>query len=154
MEILDYLQVSADAYVWMKALHIISVIAWMAGLLYLPRIFVYHTECDVGSQQSETFQIMERRLFRVIMNPAMLATFVFGGVLLANQDSSIWQEIWIYVKLFCVVGLVVSHEMMGAWRRAFAENRNRRPASFYRIMNEVPTFLMIVVVIFVVVKPF
>lgn len=151
---MDIFDLSAEAYIWMKALHIISVIAWMAGLLYLPRIFVYHTECDVGSQQSETFKIMERRLFRVIMNPAMLATFIFGGLLLYNQGPSVWEEIWIYVKLFCVLGLAISHEMMGAWRRAFAENRNQRPASFYRIMNEVPTFLMIVVVIFVVVKPF
>jgi protoporphyrinogen IX oxidase len=151
MEILD---LSADAYTWVKALHIISVIAWMAGLLYLPRIFVYHTECSVGSQQSETFKTMERRLFRVIMNPAMGATFIFGGLLLWNQDPYLWEEIWIYVKLLCVLGLIISHQLMGTWRRAFAENRNHRPASFYRVMNEVPTILMIVTVIFVVVKPF
>ena len=150
---MEYLNLSAEAYLWIKALHIISVIAWMAGLLYLPRIFVYHTECSVGSQQSETFKVMERRLFRVIMNPAMVASLVFGGLLLASQDQFIWQEIWIYVKLVCVVALMASHMMMGAWRRAFAENRNSRPGSFYRIMNEVPTALMIIVVIFVVVKP-
>jgi len=151
---MNYIDLSADAYVWIKAFHIISVIAWMAGLLYLPRLFVYHTECDVGSQQSETFKTMERRLFRVIMNPAMILSLGFGIVLLLNLDNSVWSEVWIYVKLVCVVGLLGSHMMMGAWRRAFADNRNSRPQSFYRTMNEVPTFLMVAVVIFVVVRPF
>ena len=151
---MNYIDLSSDAYLWIKALHIISVISWMAGLLYLPRLFVYHTECDIGSQQSETFKVMERRLFRVIMNPAMIASMAFGIVLVLNLDNSVWSEVWIYVKLVCVVGLLASHMMMGSWRRAFAENRNSRPQSFYRTMNEVPTFLMIVVVIFVVVRPF
>ena len=144
----------AGAYLWLKAFHIIGVVTWFAAMFYLPRLFVYHTECDIGSQQSETFKVMERRLFRVIMNPAMVASMAFGIVLVLNLDNSVWSEVWIYVKLVCVVGLLASHMMMGSWRRAFAENRNSRPQSFYRTMNEVPTFLMIVVVIFVVVRPF
>ncbi len=148
------LELSAEAYLWVKALHIVSIIAWMAGLLYLPRLFVYHTQCDAGTQQSETFKIMERRLLRVIMAPAMIFSFGSGIALLLSLDPSVWSEGWIYVKLVCIVLLSMVHMMMGAWRRAFAENRNTKPPSFYRAMNEVPTILMIVLVIFVVVKPF
>ena len=151
---MNYIDLSANMYAWIKALHIIGVIAWMAGLLYLPRLFVYHTECDAGSQQSETFKIMERRLFRVIMNPAMGLSLGSGAILLLNLDNAVWTEVWMYVKLACVAGLVGSHVIMGKWRRSFAENRNRRSRSFYRTMNEVPTCLMIAAVIFVVTKPF
>jgi putative membrane protein len=144
--------VSAAMFLWIKALHIISVVAWLAGLLYLPRLFVYHADCEAGSAQSETFKIMERRLLRAIMNPAMIATFVFGGLLLAILNE--WSASWLYVKLFCVFGLAGLHGSMGKWRREFAEDRNTRPAKFYRMMNEAPTVLMIVIIIMAVVKPF
>lgn len=148
------IDLSGDAYLWIKALHIVSVIAWMAGLLYLPRLFVYHTECEAGSEKSETFKIMERRLLRAIMNPAALATFIFGGLLAADQWTVLWEDIWAYVKLACIVGLAVCHERMKIHQRAFAEDRNTHPQKYFRILNEVPTVLMIVLVIMVVVKPF
>jgi putative membrane protein len=143
----------AALYPWTKALHVIAVIAWMAGLLYLPRLFVYHCEAPVGSVQSETFKVMERRLLRGIMNPAMVATFVFGGLLLATPGVVDWHAGWIYVKLALVAALTGLHHMMAAWRKAFAADRNRRPARFYRIANEIPTVLMIAIVIFIIVRP-
>ena len=140
-------------YDWIKALHVISIIAWMAGLLYLPRLFVYHCDVAAGSESSETFKVMERRLLRAIMNPAMIASWIFGITLLAMNPG--WFEMgWIHAKLAFVAGLTGVHMMMAGWRRAFAEDRNQKPQRFFRIMNEVPTLLMIGVVIFVVVKPF
>jgi putative membrane protein len=146
------LEVSATVYLWIKALHIISVMAWMAGMLYLPRLYVYHADCEAGSAQSETFKIMERRLLRAIINPAMIATFIFGGLLLAILNE--WSAVWLYVKLFCVIGLAGLQGMMSKWCWEFAEDRNTRPAKFYRWMNEAPTILMIVIIIMAVVKPF
>ena len=140
-------------YDWIKALHVISIIPWMAGLLYLPRLFVYHCDVAAGSESSETFKVMERRLLRAIMNPAMIASWIFGITLLVLNPG--WFEMgWIHAKLAFVAGLTGVHMMMAGWRRAFAEDRNQRPQRFFRIMNEVPTLLMIGVVIFVVVKPF
>ena len=140
-------------YDWIKALHVISIIAWMAGLLYLPRLFVYHCDVAVGSEASETFKVMERRLLRAIMNPAMIASWIFGITLLVMNPG--WFEMgWIHAKLAFVAGLTGVHMMMAGWRSAFAEDRNQKPQRFFRIMNEVPTLLMIGVVIFVVVKPF
>ena len=148
------IELSDTAYLWIKALHIISVIAWMAGLLYLPRLFVYHVDAEPGSELSETLKIMERRLLKLIMNPAMLASFFFGAVLLLGLGEAAWSTAWIHVKLLLVAGLLVAHMAMGRWRREFAEDRNTRPRKFYRIANEVPTVLMIAIVIFVVVRPF
>jgi protoporphyrinogen IX oxidase len=144
----------AAAYPWIKALHIVSVIAWMAGLLYLPRLFVYHAAEPAGSAASETFKIMERRLLRGIMDPAMIAVFVFGALLLLTPGVVDWAQGWIYAKLTLVAGLAALHHAMGRWRKEFAEDRNRRPARFYRVANEVPTLLLIAIVILVVVKPF
>jgi protoporphyrinogen IX oxidase len=144
----------ADAYPWIKALHIVSVIAWMAGLLYLPRLFVYHAAEPACSAAAETFKIMERRLLRGIMNPAMVAVFVFGALLLLTPGVVDWARGWIYAKLALVAGLAVLHHAMGRWRKEFAADRNARPARFYRMVNEVPTLLMIAIVILVVVKPF
>jgi protoporphyrinogen IX oxidase len=144
----------AAAYPWIKALHIVSVIAWMAGLLYLPRLFVYHAAEPAGSAASETFKIMERRLLRGIMDPAMIAVFVFGALLLLTPGVVDWAQVWIYAKLTLVAGLAALHHVMGRWRKEFAEDRNRRPARFYRVANEVPTLLLIAIVILVVVKPF
>lgn len=143
---------SGDGYLWVKALHVISVIAWMAGLLYMPRLFVYHTQAQVGSNQSETFKVMERRLLRAIMTPAMIASWVFGLWMFIAMEM--WTDGWAHAKLSCVVLLTVSHFFMAKWRKDFEADKNERPESFYRIANEVPTVLMIAIVIFVIVKPF
>jgi putative membrane protein len=141
-------------YFWVKAFHIISIIAWMAGLLYLPRLFVYHAGVAVNSDTSQTFKVMERRLLRAIMTPAMIATYVFGIVLAMTPGVVDWHEGWFIAKLCLVAALTVIHFMLANWRRDFAADRNRRSARFYRIVNEVPTLLMIFIVILVVVRPF
>jgi putative membrane protein len=148
---LDWL---TEAYPWIKALHVISVIAWMAGMLYLPRLFVYHAEAEVGSAQSETFKVMERRLLRAIINPAMIAAFVLGGLLLATPGVIDWQSGWIWVKLAAVLVLSGFHGYLARWRRYFANDDNRHGTKFYRAMNEVPTVLMVLIVIMVIVRPF
>jgi putative membrane protein len=144
----------APLYPWVKALHIVGVVAWMAGLLYLPRLFVYHAAEPRGSATSETFKIMERRLLRGIMTPAMIATLVLGGALLATPGVVGWSSGWIHVKLLSVLLLLGLHHFLGRCRKAFAIDANKRPARFYRMINEVPTVLMIVIVIMVVAKPF
>jgi putative membrane protein len=138
-------------YPWIKALHIVAVISWMAGLLYLPRLFVYHCAAAPGSELSETLKIMERRLLRGIMNPAQGVAFVLGGLMVWVQD---WSQQWLIAKLVLVAGLVVVHHLLALWRKDFAEDRNTRPARFYRLWNEVPTALMIGIVILVIVRPF
>ncbi|MGE0119319.1 MAG: protoporphyrinogen oxidase HemJ [Dongiaceae bacterium] len=141
-------------YPWVKALHIVSVVAWMAGLLYLPRLFVYHCAAAAGSPQSETFKLMERRLFRGIMNPAMIAVYLFGIALVLTPGLVDWASGWLHAKLVLVAALTIYHHALGRWREAFAADANSRPARFYRLMNEVPTALMIAIVVLVVVKPF
>jgi putative membrane protein len=141
-------------YLWVKALHVISIIAWMAGLLYLPRLFVYHTQAAPGSEASETFKVMERRLLRAIMNPAMIAAWVFGLSMILIDPTLFQQGGWLHAKLLFVVGLTATHMMMARWRKDFEADRNTRPQRFFRIWNEVPTLLMIGIVIFVIVKPF
>src|SRR5579864_5108781 len=140
-------------YASTKALHIIVVIAWMAGLLYLPRLFVYHAASSAGSEQSETFKVMERRLLRGIMNPAMTLALLFGAALAATPGVVDWQSGWIYLKLAGVAGLLVLHHLLARWRKDFAADRNRHSVRFYRIVNEVPTLLLILIVLMVVVKP-
>ena len=147
-------QLLIDNFRWIMALHVISVISWMAGLLYLPRLFVYHADAPAGSAQSETFKTMERRLLRGIMNPAMIATYVFGILLALAPGVVDWSSAWIYVKLAMVAGLTATHHAFGLWRKDFAADRNRRPARFYRVANEAPTLMMIVTVVMVIVKPF
>jgi putative membrane protein len=142
-----------NVYPWVKAMHIISVIAWMAGLLYLPRLFVYHCDAPAGSAQAETFKVMERRLLRGIMNPAMVAVFVFGIALAATPGVVDWGSGWLYVKLTMVAGLTVYHHLLARWRKELAAGVTARPARLYRLTNEVPTILMIVIVVMVVVKP-
>lgn len=139
-------------YEWVLALHIISVISWMAGLLYLPRLFVYHVDAETGSVQSETFKTMERRLLRAIMTPAMIASWSFGLWLTVLTDAA--AAPWFHAKLILVAALTVSHMAMARWRRAFAADENRHSAKFYRMINELPTLLMIAIVSLVVVKPF
>jgi putative membrane protein len=140
-------------YDWVKALHVISVISWMAGLLYLPRLFVYHAATPAGSQTAETFKVMERRLLRAIMTPALIASYIFGVWMLVLTPGWLSQP-WVHAKLTAIIGMTIMHMLMARWRRAFAEDRNLHPQRFYRMMNEIPTVLMIVIVILVVVKPF
>lgn len=141
-------------YPWIKSAHIVSVIAWMAGLLYLPRLFVYHCTASVGSDQALTFETMERRLLRGIMNPAMVAVYGFGALLAATPRIVDWSSGWIWAKLALVAGLTGYHHLLARWRKEFAAGRKPRSARFYRQINEVPTVLMIAIVILVVVRPF
>lgn len=143
-----------DLYSWLKALHLIAVISWMAGLLYLPRLYVYHCAQGPGSPASETFKVMERRLLRYIMNPAMIASFVFGFWLIWELGSGAWSMGWLHAKLTLVALLAILHGLMARWRRDFELDRNRRSARFFRVVNEGPTLLMIGIVILAVVKPF
>jgi putative membrane protein len=139
-------------YDWIKAVHIVSVIAWMCGMLYLPRLYVYHCGAKPGSELSETFKVMERRLMRGIINPAMIATWIFGLLLLWLGRH--WTEGWFHAKFTLVILMQLIHAAYSKWRKAFARDENKHDAKFYRIMNEVPTVLMILIVILVVVKPF
>ena len=144
-------------YEWIKAFHIIAVIAWMAGMLYLPRLFVYHCAAETGSVQSETFKVMERRLLRAIINPAMVATWVFGLWLawLGPDSRYGWfASGWLWAKIILVLGLSAVHGLLARWRKEFAQDRNRHSQKFYRIINEVPTILMVLIVLLVVLKPF
>jgi putative membrane protein len=139
-------------YNWLLALHIIAVIAWMAGMLYLPRLFVYHARAAKGSQLSETFKVMERRLLRGIINPAMIAAWLLG-LTLAWQGNH-WLEGWFHAKVALLIGMQIAHAGLARWRRAFANDANVHSDRFYRFMNEVPTLLLIGIVILAVVKPF
>jgi putative membrane protein len=141
-----------ESYQWIKALHLISVIAWMAGMLYLPRLFVYHCDAEPGSDKSETFKVMERRLLRGIMGPAMILTWALGLMLLYLSEA--WTEGWMMAKGVLIVVMTVVHHYFALWRKDFEADRNERPAKFYRIANEVPTVLMIGIVILVIVQPF
>jgi putative membrane protein len=137
---------------WVKAFHIVSVIAWMAAMLYLPRLMVYHADAPVGSETSETFKVMERRLLRGIATPSMIATFAFGIWLAFLMGA--WSDGWLHAKLALVLLLAAGHGFMSRWTRDFANDRNTRPARFYRVVNEVPAVIMLAIVILVVVKPF
>jgi putative membrane protein len=139
-------------YLWIKAFHVIAVIAWMAGMLYLPRLFVYHCDAPKGSIQSDTFKIMERRLLKAIINPAMIVTWVLGLYLV--WDGGWYTSGWLHAKLALVLILSGLHGVYVRRLKEFAADRNTRPAKYYRILNEVPTVLMIGIVILVIVKPF
>ena len=139
---------------WVKALHILSVIAWMAGMMYMPRLFVYHADAEKGSVQSETFKLMERRLYRGITTPAMLATWVFGLWLAFGYGIVDFSQGWMWLKAVMVIALSGIHGYYGTLLRAFAEDRNDKPAKFFRSINEIPFVIAIVIVIAVIVKPF
>jgi protoporphyrinogen IX oxidase len=139
---------------WVKAIHVIAIIAWMAGLLYLPRLFVYHASVAVGSEQSETFKVMERRLYFGIMTPAMVAAWIFGLWLAFGYGLVDFSQGWMHLKALMVVLLTGYQGMLGGLRRKFAADANVRSARFFRFINEVPTLMMIVIVIAVIVKPF
>jgi putative membrane protein len=148
----DVYEALVGAYSWIKALHVVAVISWMAGLLYLPRLFVYHCDAPPGSLQSETFKVMERRLLRAIMNPALVAVWILG--LLAAWLGGHLVAPWMIAKFILVGGLTACHHVFARWRADFAADRNRHPARIFRIANEVPTLLMVAIVILVVVRPF
>ena len=145
----------ADAYRWILALHIMSVIAWMAGMFYLPRLFVYHAErAPVGSEQSEIFKVMELKLLRVIINPAMIATWFFGLCLVFTPGVVDWGQVWRWVKAAMVLAMSGFHGWLSTRRKEFARDENTRSGKTYRLANELPTVLMAVIVIMVVIKPF
>jgi protoporphyrinogen IX oxidase len=139
-------------YVWIKALHVVAIISWMAGMLYLPRLFVYHCAADVGSKQSETFKVMERRLLKGIINPAMIVTWLAGLYLV--WAGGWYKSGWFQTKFLLVLILSGVHGMFARWTKDFAADRNTHNQRFYRFINEVPTVLMIGIVILVIVKPF
>ena len=138
---------------WLRAFHVIAVIAWMSGMLYLPRLFVYHTETSVGSPESERFKVMEKKLLRMIMNPAMIAVWTFG-ILQLILIPDIAQEGWMQAKLTLVVIMSALHGYFAMCVKKFARDANDKPARFYRILNEVPAILMALIVILVIVQPF
>ncbi len=141
-------------YDWIKALHVIAVMAWMAGMLYLPRLYVYHADAAKGTELSETLKIMERRLLRFIINPAMIFAFVFGGLMLWVKWDYFMGEGWMHAKLTLVILMTAVHGLYARWRKQFERDENTRPAKFYRIWNEAPTVMMIAIVIFAIVEPF
>jgi putative membrane protein len=143
-----------EFYPWTKALHVIAVIAWMAALLYLPRLFVYHCEVPPGSAESERFKVMERRLLKYIANPASLAVWVFGILLVLTPGVVDWASGWWHLKMLGILVVTGVHHVLMARRKDFLHDRNRRPQKYYRILNEVPTLAMIVIVVMVIVKPF
>ena len=141
-----------DLYLWLKSLHIFMVVAWMAGMLYLPRLFVYHADAAVGSKESETFKVMERRLLRGIMNPAMIVVWIVG---LWMAVSGGWMVAgWMHAKLALVLVMSAVHGFYSKWRKDFEADRNTRSASYYRIWNEVPAVILIAIIVLVVIKPF
>ena len=144
----------ASAYPWIKAFHIVAMVAWMAGLLYLPRLFVYHAEAPARSETAQTLAVMERRLLRGIMNPALVLTIGFGAALAATPGVVDWHQGWIWVKLVLVGGLAVFHHLLAHWRREFAAGAVPHRARVFRLVNEIPTVALIAIVILVVVKPF
>jgi putative membrane protein len=139
-------------YLWIKAFHIVAVIAWMAGMLYLPRLFVYHAAASVGSEQSETFKTMEQRLYKFIMTPAMIVVWLLGIVLVLQ--GQFLGSTWFHIKIVLVLAMTVMHGLFGHWTHEFDHDRNRHSQKFFRIANEIPTVLLIGIVILAAVKPF
>lgn len=140
------------AYLWVKALHVVSMVAWMAGMLYLPRLFVYHVEAGPASPQAKTFAVMEQRLLRLIMNPALVAVWLTGLWLVYAGEH--WREGWLHAKVGLVVVMSGVHGLLSGSRRRLAAGTDRRSATFYRVLNEGPTVLLIAIVVLVIVKPF
>ena len=143
----------SDYYEWFKAFHIIAVITWMAGIFYLPRLYVYHTRAKVGSEMDKTFQIMEYRLLKFIMNPSMIAAYLFGFIVAYIYGFKAL-GVWFHVKMAMVLVITVMHGLMARWRKDFVKGKNTHSEHFYRVANEVPTIAVMIAVIMVVVKPF
>ena len=142
-----------DYFIWYKTIHVISVISWIAAIFYLPRLFVYHSKVELGSEMDKTFQIMERRLLKIIMTPAMLLTYIFG-LLTAYVYGVVALGVWFHIKMLAVLGLTIMHGFCAKWVKDFAKGENNHSEKFYRMANEVPTILMILAVTMVIVKPF
>ena len=149
------MQIVAKYYLWTKALHVIFVISWMAGMLYLPRLYVYHAETVLGSEMDEKFQIMERRLLRIIINPAMILSLLTGLILIAiTKAGAPGTGLWMHTKLLFVAALLLSHMLLSYYRKRFVAGLNKKSANFFRFLNEANTLCMIVIVIMVIVRPF
>ncbi|HET8729298.1 MAG TPA: protoporphyrinogen oxidase HemJ [Alphaproteobacteria bacterium] len=144
---------AGSLYLWIKAAHVVSLIAWMAGMFYLPRLFVYHTQVASGSEAAAKFEVMEAKLLRVIMRPAMAATWILGITLLVLEPGWLSQG-WLHVKLLAVLLMSGLHGVLARWQKSFAAGENTRTEKFYRLINEVPTLLLVVIVVMVIVKPF
>jgi putative membrane protein len=144
----------AEWYLWIKAFHIIFVITWMAGLFYLPRLFVYHSRAKVGSERDKEFQVMERKLLRIIMNPSFIMVWVLGLSLFFTPGLAPTDAGWVWVKGAAVIGLTIFHHALALWRKDFVAGKNTKSEKFFRKANEVPTVLVAIIVIMVVVKPF
>jgi len=143
-----------EHYLLIKALHVISVISWMAGMLYLPRLYVYHADAKKGSELSETLKVMERKLLRIIINPAMILSWVFGGMMIAINPLLMSAGGWLHAKLGALVLMQIFHAFLARWRKAFLADKNTHSAKFFRCVNEIPTVLMIFIVVMVIMKPF
>ncbi|XVN42419.1 MAG: protoporphyrinogen oxidase HemJ [Candidatus Rickettsia vulgarisii] len=143
----------ANYYLWFKAFHVISVIFWMAGLLYLPRLYVYHTRVAIGSETDKTFQMMESRLLRLIMNPAMIITYILGIIISCMYGMAALGG-WFHIKMTAVLGLTIFHGLLARWRKNFVSGTNIHSEKFYRVINEIPAILIIIAVIMMIVKPF
>ena len=144
----------APWYLWLKALHLVSDFAWMAGIFYLPRLFVYHCQVPVGSEQAALFKRMERLLLRAIMNPAMVAAWVFGVLLVLTPGVVDWHAGWWHGKLAGLLGMTAFHHHLGLARKALERDERRHTERYWRLMNEVPTLLLVLIVVMVIVKPF
>ncbi len=142
-----------DYYLWLKAIHIIAALSFMAGMLYLPRLYVYHASATKGSELSETFKVMERRLLRYIINPAFIAMTLLGGLMIW-ANPSLFEQGWFHAKLALLLVMGMAHGLFSKWRKQFERDENTHPPRFFRIWNEIPTLLMIIIVILAVVKPF
>ncbi len=140
-------------FLWYKVIHIVSVISWMAAMLYMPRLFIYHMEVEKGSQMDKIFQKMEYNLQKIIMTPSMILTYIFG-LLTAYVYGVAALGIWFYIKMLCVLVLTTIHGLLARCRSNFVNNNNRHSVLFFRIINEIPTIMIIIAVIMVVVKPF
>ncbi|MBK1696884.1 protoporphyrinogen oxidase HemJ [Rhodovibrio salinarum] len=141
-----------QAYIWFLIIHILSIITWMAGLFYLPRLFVYHAQANATGEPAETFKVMERRLLKAIMNPSMIIAWVFGIALALHIGA--FAQGWFHVKLLLVIVMSALHMAMGKWRKDFEANQNKHGHKFYRVINEIPTAILVVIVILVKLKPF
>lgn len=142
-----------DYFLWYKAIHIISVISWMGAMFYLPRLFVYHSKVPIGSPMDETFKIMEKKLLKVIMTPAMISTYIFG-FLIAFIYGFEALGVWFHIKMLAVIILTIFHGLSAKWVKDFSNGKNKHSEKFYRLVNEIPVIFMIIAVIMVVVKPF
>ncbi len=142
-----------DYFMWYKAIHVISVISWMAAMFYMPRLFVYHTRAKIGSEMDKTFQQMEHKLLKIIMTPSMILTYFFG-ILIAYIYGFVALGVCLHIKMTAVLGLTIFHGLLAKWRKDFINGNNNHSEKFYRLMNEIPPILMIIAVIMVIVKPF